>query len=137
MGRQLVLHIGTTKTGSTSIQYALAAARAHLPEQGVYYADTDTDVRHTLLAAAFASTPAALNPRNQIWRGRDPHHVIAEYLQRFQGEMANLPRGIRRVVLSAEQFSHWIRNAADIRMTSRWWCICAGRMRILPATTRR
>ncbi len=116
MGRQLILHIGTTKTGSTSIQYALHAARAHLPEQGVYYADTDTDVRHTLMAAAFASTSVAMNPRNQIWRGRDPHQVIAEYLQKFRAEMAGLPAGISRIVLSGEQFSHWIRNAGDIQL---------------------
>lgn len=114
MGRKLILHIGTTKTGSTSIQYALHAARDTLAEQGVYYADTANDVRHTLMAAAFGSTAVATSPRNQIWQGRDPARVIAEYLQSFQAEMEGLPPGISRVVLSAEQFSHWIRRAEDI-----------------------
>ena len=115
MARQLILHIGTTKTGSTSIQYAMHAARAFLPSQGVYYPDTDTDVRHTLMATAFASTPIAMNPRNQIWGGRDPQKVVAEYLQSFKREMENLPPEITRVVMSAEQFSHWIRDADDIQ----------------------
>ncbi len=114
IGRQLILHIGTTKTGSTSIQYALHAARDTLAEQGVCYADTANDVRHTLMAAAFGSTAVATSPRNQIWQGRDPAHVIAEYLQSFRAEMEGLPPSITRVVLSAEQFSHWIRGADDI-----------------------
>jgi hypothetical protein len=115
MSRRLILHIGTTKTGSTSIQNALHAARAKLAGQGVYYADTANDVRHTLLAAAFASTPVAMTPRNQIWQGRDPLHVISAYLQSFKAEMEGLPPEIGLVVLSAEQFSHWIRDAADIK----------------------
>jgi hypothetical protein len=67
------------------------------------------------MAAAFASTPVATSPRNQIWQGRDPAVVIAEYLQKFSAEIAGLPAEITLVVLSAEQFSHWIRNPADIR----------------------
>ena len=115
MPRQLFLHIGTTKTGSTSIQSVLHGARGVLTKHGVYYPETDLEFRHSVLAAKFTSTPAVLRDmRSPMWQGRDPHQALADYSQRFEAEMQGLPPEIDRVIISAEQFSRWVRKPADI-----------------------
>jgi hypothetical protein len=115
MPRTCILHLGTTKTGSTSIQHALHGMREALPAQGVYYPDTGNDVKHMMLAAAFASSQGtAAEFGAALWRGREPKTVIAEHIATFRAEMQALPPNIDRVILSAEQFSQYVRKSEDV-----------------------
>ncbi len=50
MPRDLILHIGTSKTGSTSIQKVLARQRRALRTQGIVYPRSPGSERHELLA---------------------------------------------------------------------------------------
>jgi hypothetical protein len=53
MRRELILHIGTQKTGSTSIQHYFYKNRAELTRQGVYYPDFGPwNPNHAILAFA-------------------------------------------------------------------------------------
>lgn len=48
-----ILHIGTNKTGSSSIQESFAAGAAKFSENGIYYPVLDKFVHHTQLSFCF------------------------------------------------------------------------------------
>ena len=48
-----ILHIGTEKTGSTSLQTALSVNREHLSERGIFYSKAAGTLNSRALAAAF------------------------------------------------------------------------------------
>ena len=48
-----ILHIGTEKTGSTSLQTALSVNREHLSERGIFYSKAAGSLNSRALAAAF------------------------------------------------------------------------------------
>jgi tetratricopeptide (TPR) repeat protein len=116
MPRTLFLHIGTTKTGSTSIQHILHTRRKTLPAQGVAYPATPGDNRHILLATAYTSYPEMWEERDlPIWEGREPAKRIAAYLGELKAELTALPTHIDRVILSAEHFATHLRAPEDIK----------------------
>ena len=72
--RRCVLHIGICKTGTTSIQYGLAANRALLAQAGVVVPRTlgpTHNHRHLTLLAVDANSEAA-EREWEVLRGRDP-----------------------------------------------------------------
>ena len=52
----LILHIGSSKTGTTSVQQALSLSRNYLAQQGVLYPKLGNADNHNLLAASFRET---------------------------------------------------------------------------------
>ena len=115
MPRDLILHIGTSKTGSTSIQHMLDINRGALLAQGICYPATPAGNTHILLAAAFTSFTAMYNDTdNPMWLGRKPEAAIDSHLAELESEIAGLPDSVSRIILSCEQFSMYQRTAADI-----------------------
>lgn len=53
---RLILHIGSGKTGTTSIQKALSLSRNYLTQKGVLYPELGNADNHNLLAASFRET---------------------------------------------------------------------------------
>jgi hypothetical protein len=116
MARELILHIGTTKTGSTSIQYVLDAKRKELPAQGAYWPETHGAKRHLLLALSNSSAERFHEMLgNPLWQGMEPASRIEAYQAEFAREMSSLPDSINRVIISAEQFSELLRSKSEIR----------------------
>ncbi len=115
MPRDLILHIGKPKTGSTSIQHLLANSRPALLAQGISYPATPAGNMHILLAAAF-STAAAISgeTENLMWQGRKPEAAISAHVAELEAEIAGLPDSVSRIVLSSEQFSMYQKTRADI-----------------------
>ena len=106
MPRDLILHIGTSKTGSTSIQKVLARQRRALRAQGVFYPRSPGGERHELLAVAACTDPRRLKPANRpLWHGMDPQARLDQFAAEFAEEMAAIPGNVHRIVVSAEQFS--------------------------------
>jgi len=115
MPRDLILHIGTSKTGSTSIQNLLDINRPALLAQGICYPATPGGNTHLLLASAFTSFPTMYNdPDNPLWQGRKPEAAIADHLAQLRAEVAGLSGDTTRIILSCEQFSMYERTEADI-----------------------
>ncbi len=116
MPRELILHIGTTKTGSTSIQYVLDSKRAEMTAQGAYWPATHGAKRHLLLALTNSSNQRFHEMLgNPLWQGMEPAARIAAYRIEFVTEMKQLGPEIDRVIISAEQFSEMLRTSAEIK----------------------
>jgi hypothetical protein len=106
MTRELILHIGLTKTGSTSIQHLLAASRDKLAAQGVYVPTTPGKISHTLLMASVLEDlkwlPAESDP---IWGGIAPATALTLFREAFAAEMAALPQWAERCIITSELMS--------------------------------
>ena len=115
MPRSLILHIGTMKTGSTTIQALLAHNRAAMRERGICYARTGKLTNHLLLAFAFCSKAGLPQGANApLWGGRDPEVAMEETCSRFRSEMAELPPEISRVIVSSEMLSQYVVDREDV-----------------------
>ncbi len=114
---ELFLRIGTMKTGSTSIQFALDGHRRELPPQGAYWPTTHGGVkRHQLLVACNAAPGKYLGRiGDPIWQGMEPAARMEAYREEFVAEMRGLPKKINRVIISAEQFSLVLRTRPEIQ----------------------
>ena len=88
MARDLILHIGTTKTGSTSIQHVLAQNRDALLAQGVLYPRSPGDPQHDLLAYAMMENIAHRDRlETTLWKGLAPDVRIEQFVEEFAAEM--------------------------------------------------
>ncbi len=65
---RLWLHLGSAKTGTSSIQSALAGQRHRLREHGILFPDVGPNLHHNMLAVPFQRTPSRLYAHQ--WRGR-------------------------------------------------------------------
>lgn len=113
--RECFVHIGHTKTGSTSIQNAMGAHREALARNGVCYPLSPGWGNHALLPAAMASPELrekGVHPA--FWNGLPPEERIARFREEFPAEMAALPPEMRLVVLSSEQCIHMQPDVASV-----------------------
>ena len=102
-----ILHIGTEKTGSTSLQTALSVNREHLSERGIFYSKTAGTLNCRALAAAFCQFSS-----NDIYLGRlgiadETHHTAwcNNLLDEIREEVVTAQTGHDIFVLSSEHFS--------------------------------
>lgn len=98
----LVLHIGATKTGSTSLQEFLAHNRKALAAHGSLYPETFSDLRRNRLSLYVMPDDAL---PNRLWLrsglgGTDPEQFRTSMRERLLAEIAE--SGCERVVLSDE-----------------------------------
>ncbi len=106
MARDLILHIGTSKTGSTSIQRVLSRQRREMLAQGVAYPRSPGFERHGYLAmSATTDRKRVDNSGKPVWKGSSPEARLAKFRAEFAQEMRELPANVHRVIISAEQFS--------------------------------
>jgi tetratricopeptide (TPR) repeat protein len=110
----LVLHIGQSKTGTSSIQRVLGARRNELAAEGVCYPTSPGYANHGLLPASLVPV-AELGHFNPIlWEGVGPEVRLARFRREFAEEMAALPANTRLVVISAEQCSGLLTTPEEI-----------------------
>jgi hypothetical protein len=115
MRREFILHIGTSKTGSTSIQRVLSRRRDALAQQGVHYPASPGAESHVLLVMAAAASRHLYGSADRpIWQGIGPDARLARFREEFAAEMAALPRSIHKVIISAEQFSLLLRGPKSV-----------------------
>lgn len=95
--RTAILHIGTPKTGTTSIQEVLSTNRAELIEAGLAYPKVPGKRAHVSLGAYMWR--AGGKPLGQLESYTGPTDNLGEALQ---AEMAELPDSVGTVIFSAE-----------------------------------
>ena len=97
----LILHIGSGKTGTSSIQQFLAKNRVHLVEQGVLYPRTPGPTRHLRLSLSLMSDADLV--RQPEWRTQGDSSPT-QFRQNFERQLANEIENaaLPRVLLSDE-----------------------------------
>jgi hypothetical protein len=114
MKRPLLLHIGLSKTGSSSIQRVLAEQRPAMRAQGVYLPTSPGWANHALLPAAAVNDGRILwGYHPGTWEGLSPAGRIARFREEFAAEMSRLPDDVQRVLITAEQIGGVIRHAVE------------------------
>lgn len=114
MKPDFILHIGQSKTGTSSIQRVLGAHRAALAALGVCYPASPGWANHGMLPASLVplSRLGQFNPA--LWDGIGAEARLAQFRREFAAEMAALPASTRLVILSAEQCGGLLTTAEDI-----------------------
>jgi len=116
MSRDLILHIGMSKTGSTSIQRILSTQRPSLLAQGLFYPQSPGHERHEYLAAeASTNKHHKAPPARPLWQGMTPVARLARFREEFAAEMADIPANVHRLVVSAEQFSMFLLDRQSVQ----------------------
>lgn len=111
-----ILHIGTEKTGTTSIQEFLHANRTDLLEQGFYIPRSMGRREHVGLVCLFAASQKRFSTRTTLG-----HHTIEQVEnhkrqlnEEIRAEMMDAAVAGRTLVVSAERFFTVISSAREI-----------------------
>ncbi len=106
MINRIILHIGTPKSGSTSIQEFLKANKHHLQESGTYYLHTKQQhyVRSLVIASMNPSRNDYFTKNNELYSQNDRETWNAEVLNNFDLAMQQVPKSIHTLILSCEGF---------------------------------
>ncbi|NPD47856.1 hypothetical protein [Lentimicrobium sp. S6] len=112
----LSLHIGTEKTGSTSIQEFLQVNRKKLKKQGIAFLQSIGDRNHKQLAMAHVSEHKPIesvenfntkfSQERRAWKKK--------LLEDFKKEVTHLDKGIKKVIISSEHFSSLLESIEEI-----------------------
>lgn len=103
MKPDLILHIGQSKTGTSSIQRVLGARRAALARLGVCYPASPGWANHGMLPASLVPTARLGHFNPALWEGLGAEARLERFRREFQAEMSGLPGSTRLVIISAEQ----------------------------------
>ena len=102
-----ILHIGTEKTGSTSLQTALSANREHLSERGILYSEAAGSLNSRALAAAFCQYSSDDNYLARLGIGDVTQHTVwrTDLLDKIRKEVITAQTSHDTFVMSSEHFS--------------------------------
>ena len=115
MSRHLILHIGLSKTGSSSIQRVLAGQRPALQDQGVFFPHSPGWANHALLPASLVNDPRILwGFHPGTWEGMTPAARIERFRDEWRAEMASLPAWATRCIITAEQIGGLLRADEEV-----------------------
>lgn len=100
--RRAILHIGTEKTGTTSIQNVMSKLRPALPEQGFAYPLSAGNKNHLRLAAFAGDPERVADIRKDVERAPGGGGPVERFPADLAAEMAALPEGVHSVIFSGE-----------------------------------
>lgn len=131
MRREIILHIGLSKTGTSSIQRGLAAVRPALAAAGICYPRSPGFANHGLLPMSLVPVDAlgAFNP--MLWEGIGPAARLERFRAEFAAEMAAIPAEITRIILSAEQCSGLLNSIPRVASLRALLAPHAARFRVI------
>ena len=115
-GLRVVLHIGTEKTGTTTLQSVLATHRERLHPYGIAYLSTPgrADARGLAAAALEDRVPDEYLCHRGIDAPAARAAFRAETVEALRADMAALPAGIHTVVISSEHFHSRLRRPSEV-----------------------
>jgi len=109
----LVLHIGTEKTGTTTIQEFLYLNRQLLKDQGIAYPDSIGKRNHMQLVMAQMTVQRKI-PGIELNTPEERKDWNRKLLEKFDNEMTSLPDQIKKVIISSEHFTGFIKERHDL-----------------------
>jgi len=110
---ELMLHIGTEKTGTTSIQEFLHINRGLLMTQGIAFLKSPGNRNHRNLVLALIK----IEKKKAVigWDTPDEREKSKKkLLENFHNEIKSLPDHINKVIISSEHFSSLIKDKGDL-----------------------
>jgi hypothetical protein len=113
---KLIIHIGTEKTASTSLQYFFDANRQVLTKHGVYFCSSLGRRNHRKLVAAcmdHSKTDMWINERD-LGSSKKRTKFANRVKMDFAEEMSQLPDGVETVLISSEQFHSRLTMESEI-----------------------
>ncbi len=112
----LVLHIGTEKTGTTLIQRTLLRNRDVLRKQGIALSTVLGAANNRLLPACFQSHLDDFHQRHGLYDHAARDRYFEGLTSRFQTEVADLrAQGAKRLIVSSEHLSSRMSNTIDLK----------------------
>lgn len=111
-----IVHIGTEKTGTTSIQNFLYQNRRKLRKHGLHFLQCAGQKNNRALPAYCLndSRPDDFYRDLGITTQEQRHEYKTQFLQEFEKELSDLPEHIHTVVISSEHFHSRIRTAGEM-----------------------
>lgn len=126
----IIIHIGTAKTGSTAIQHFFSGNRTALRDYGILYPETLGAVNH-VTTPVYAGAPAAFAERHfPELRGAPDHEGFRRRAETALAAEIAAARP-RRVVVSNEHLSEHVRDAEAARRIARLFGGGAARLRVV------
>lgn len=111
--RCAILHIGTGKTGSTTIQNLLAANRDRLMAQGFAYPVSPGHRNHLLLAVFASDERRAVRMLRITAQTGSPGFQRERLAVDLGAELAALPDAVHTVIFSSEHLANQVASMAD------------------------
>ncbi|WP_439594712.1 tetratricopeptide repeat protein [Falsiroseomonas sp.] len=127
---EFIVHIGQSKTGTSSIQRVLGGQRKALEQLGICYPLSPGWANHGMLPASLVPLSRLGHFNPALWDGIGAEARLAQFRREFAAEMAALPAGTRLVILSAEQCGGLLGNQAEIARLRDLLAPHASRIRI-------
>jgi hypothetical protein len=112
--RRAIIHIGTTKTGTTSIQRTLKRHRGEMAAHGACYPRSPGRAAHMLLCFAVANWTRVKMRREDSASERSVGNRLADFRASLDTEMAALPDSVNRVIFSEERLSMLLNKTTEI-----------------------
>lgn len=100
--RRAILHIGTAKTGTTTIQRMLLENRQALPARGFCFPSSPGEKNHTRLAIAVAPERRGDKMAKTTREAGDAAYVADRFAADLAAEMAALPHDVHTCIFSNE-----------------------------------
>lgn len=115
--RQIVLHIGTEKTATKTLQHTLYQHRIWLQSQGVYYLTTSGRIEARSLAAAVLcdDVPDDYLAQQGIHDAQARGVFRREVTRWVRDTLAGLPAAVHTVVISSEHFHSRLRRPVQLQ----------------------
>ncbi len=112
----IYLHIGTEKTGTTSVQDMGRLNREALKRSGVLYPAAPGDQNHQRLTV-FAATPSDLSHSLAVVEGLGAPAALAEFMANFIADLAReiTASGCKTVLMSGEHLSSRLKTAGEVK----------------------
>ncbi len=130
---RIFLHIGTEKTGTTTLQHALQVNRDGLSAKGIHYLTTSGRTESRAFPAACLNDEA--NDDYLRSEGIDTPEQRQAFRQQFgealSQEMAALPEHVHTVVISSEHFHSRLRDVESVSRVQEWLAPYVSEVRVV------
>ena len=131
MKPEFIVHIGQSKTGTSSIQRVLGGQRAALAKLGICYPTSPGWANHGMLPASLVPLSRLGHFNPALWEGIGAEARLAQFRRDFAAEMAGLPATTRLVILSAEQCGGLLTTEEEIGRLRDLLAPLASRIRVV------
>jgi tetratricopeptide (TPR) repeat protein len=128
---EFLVHIGQSKTGTSSIQRVLGGQRAALARLGICYPTSPGWANHGMLPASLVPLSRLGHFNPALWDGIGAEARLAQFRRDFAAEMAGLPATTRLVILSAEQCGGLLGDEEEVARLRDLLAPYASRIRVV------